>query len=285
MRKWRVGSISMGLSLIALGVTLFLSQLYNWEVTTFILSWIPILLIILGIEILIYLLLSKQEQPIVRYDVFSILFILFIGVLTLGIYFVTSTGLVTTVKEYVDTEEVNGMLPEVNQKLSKDIKKVVIDANNNGIELEANETDEVNIFGSFRSNYETKLSQDDYISINKVGDTLYIEILSPPSKNRMNHHFVNYDATISIPGNRKVEARTYLHEVNLDLAKLKADWYIANADIALLSDGEDANVKVTTDQPYDETKSTEGEDLKKKTYGDGTHSLYFQHVNSIKAVP
>lgn len=70
MRKWRVGSISMGLSLIALGVTLFLSQLYNWEVTTFILSWIPILLIILGIEILIYLLLSKQEQPIVRYDVF-----------------------------------------------------------------------------------------------------------------------------------------------------------------------------------------------------------------------
>ena len=79
MRTWRVGTISMGLTLILLGIFLVLSQLLNWKPAYAMTGWWPIIFIVLGIEILIYLFLAKQENPAVKYDVFSIFFVGFLG--------------------------------------------------------------------------------------------------------------------------------------------------------------------------------------------------------------
>lgn len=48
-------------------------------------AWWPVLLIILGAEVLLYLLFSKKEQSFIKYDIFSIFFIGVLG--SVGIAF------------------------------------------------------------------------------------------------------------------------------------------------------------------------------------------------------
>ncbi len=85
MRTWRVGTFSMGLSIIALGCFLLFSVIKGTEVLDSLTAWWPVLLIILGVEILLYLLFSKKEQSFIKYDIFSIFFIGVLG--SVGIAF------------------------------------------------------------------------------------------------------------------------------------------------------------------------------------------------------
>ncbi len=86
MRRWRVGSFSMGISLIFVGVLLLLGQIKAIQSVYLILTWWPIVLIILGIEILVHIYLSKEEDPKVKYDVFSMIIISVLIVFSLGAY-------------------------------------------------------------------------------------------------------------------------------------------------------------------------------------------------------
>lgn len=86
MRKWRVGTFSMGMLLIFMGVLLLIGRIKNVSSINIILNWWPIIIIILGIEILVHVYFSREDQPRVKYDVFSIFFIIFILIASLGIY-------------------------------------------------------------------------------------------------------------------------------------------------------------------------------------------------------
>ncbi len=83
MRTWRVGTFSMGLSIIALGCFLLFSVIKGTQILDSLTAWWPVLLIILGAEILLYLLFSKKEQSFIKYDIFSIFFIGVLEVLAL----------------------------------------------------------------------------------------------------------------------------------------------------------------------------------------------------------
>lgn len=93
MRTWRVGTFSMGLSIIALGCFLLFSVIKGTEVLNSLTAWWPVLLIILGVEILLYLLFSKKEQSFIKYDIFSIFFIGVLGSVGIAFYCLLSTGL------------------------------------------------------------------------------------------------------------------------------------------------------------------------------------------------
>ncbi len=94
MRKWRVGTISMGILLVATGILLLLSEINDISGAMLILRWWPIILIILGIEVLAFIFLSKEEQPKIKFDGLSIFLTIFIVLVSTGVYathtFVTS---------------------------------------------------------------------------------------------------------------------------------------------------------------------------------------------------
>ncbi len=90
MRQWRVGTFSMGIILVALGIIMLYSQIADVQAMGLILKWWPIILVLLGVEILLYIVLSKQEQPKVKFDVFSIVIITFIMMAGVGVYAVSS---------------------------------------------------------------------------------------------------------------------------------------------------------------------------------------------------
>lgn len=86
MRGWRVGTISMGLLLILMGSLLLFGQINDISSIELIFKWWPAVLIMLGIEILLYVFLSRKEQLAVKYDGFSIFIIMLIIFSTLVAY-------------------------------------------------------------------------------------------------------------------------------------------------------------------------------------------------------
>lgn len=76
MRTWRVGTISMGLSLILLGGIIFYSTMVE-QISAYqlLLSWWPVILIVLGVEMLIYFALNKKEEGRIKYDFLSVFFL------------------------------------------------------------------------------------------------------------------------------------------------------------------------------------------------------------------
>ncbi|UWG99285.1 DUF4097 domain-containing protein [Dehalobacter sp. DCM] len=89
MRRWRVGTISMGILLIATGLLLLLSELNGINGARIIMRWWPVILIFLGIEVLAYLALSKsngEEQPKLKFDGLSIFLTIVIILVSSGVY-------------------------------------------------------------------------------------------------------------------------------------------------------------------------------------------------------
>ncbi|WP_186575826.1 hypothetical protein [Aquibacillus kalidii] len=285
MRQWRVGSFSMGILLIFLGVVLVLVQMNQWDYVMTSLIWVPTVLIVLGIEIVAYLILSKQEHPVVKYDIFSIFFICCLGVVSIGIYVVSTTGILNVVETAVSAEEVQGTLPEITEKLDQTIEKVVIEPGNTSVTLEANNSDDLSIFGVYTSTKQPKveITREDVVSIHRVDNTLYVQFLDAPNRVGMGYGYAEYNPTISVPGKVEVEVRSWINKANVSLTSLKANWYIESTEYSFISDVSSANVKLTANsyelngEPNDE----EGKDILEKKYGKGENNLTFGHIDSL----
>ena len=89
MKHWRVGSLSMGLILIATGITMLVSLVVRVDMLKILLTFWPIVLICLGIEILLHLFVKKGDDSKLRYDGLSIFFISFLLILSIGFYALT----------------------------------------------------------------------------------------------------------------------------------------------------------------------------------------------------
>jgi uncharacterized membrane protein HdeD (DUF308 family) len=86
MKRWRVGSLSMGLILIASGIMMLLSLIVPFNALKVLMTFWPIILICLGIEILLHLFVKKGDDGKLRYDILSIIFIGFVLFLSIGFY-------------------------------------------------------------------------------------------------------------------------------------------------------------------------------------------------------
>ena len=91
LKRWRVGSLSMGLVLVASGVMMLMSLIVRVNVLDVLLTFWPVILICLGMEILLHLFVRKGDDANskLQYDVLSILFIVFLLVISIGFYAVT----------------------------------------------------------------------------------------------------------------------------------------------------------------------------------------------------
>jgi membrane-bound ClpP family serine protease len=86
MRRWRVGTFSMGVLLILVGALLMMGEFQQISKIKLLYTWWPVILIILGLEVLAHVYLSKEEHPVAKYDGFSIFIILLIIIVTSAVY-------------------------------------------------------------------------------------------------------------------------------------------------------------------------------------------------------
>ncbi|MGP7819445.1 LiaI-LiaF-like domain-containing protein [Niallia sp. 01092] len=251
MRTWRVGTFSMGLSLLFLGIFLLLSQFLQWDITTVLKVWWPVILVVLGVEILLYLFTSKQEKPYLNFDLFSIIIVGIIGTAGIAIVFLQSTGLITAMQEEFNREEVTMDLPSYDYKIKNNIKRVVIDTEGQSSPLSIEGTDDntVSLFGTYRSvNADKKVmikKAQDYVLVNEKGDTVYVNLKDLPIQSRgFSSSYSTIQSTILIPNNIKVEIVGENDELTVNPRNLRTDWSISNASSLNLNLADTENVQV-----------------------------------------
>lgn len=217
MRVWRVGSISMGISLLFLGIVLLLSKLFHLKSATILVSWWPIILIVLGAEILVYLLLSKQEKPIVKYDMLSIFFVGCIGMVGIGLTIITTTGILEKVNEWskIETNIIN--LPEYEESLGDNINRVVINTGSQALTIDGSQENDVSIFGIYRAQSLGKEAvietMGDYLLVKEKGDTLYVQLKDVYHLSQPFQDWVDVYATMILPSNIALEVNGEQHNL------------------------------------------------------------------------
>lgn len=234
MRTWRVGTVSMGAALVLLGVLLLFSRMLGLEIYPIMMSWWPVILIVLGIEILIFLVINGKEKTSVKYDIFSILFIGFIGTIGIGFTIVSSLGISDEVRAVISSQEETRDLPPFEQKLSKNVERIVIETDRNSLVIEGTNASEFAIFGTYRARFSDNNQQllettNDYLSTQQKGDTLYVTLKGLPERNNWNYSYSTMSATMLIPSNVNVEIRGSHQEVVLRPRTINADFLIEQA--------------------------------------------------------
>lgn len=309
MRKWRVGTFSMGITLILLGVVLFTSQILGFNITHIMLSWWPIILVVLGIEILIFLFKAKDKEPLLKYDFLSILFVGIIGTVGIGFAVLQTTGLMDRVEYYVSGQYQTFDLPQLNYDLDKDVKRIVVDTGTHPLTIEGTLTDEISMFGTYGTFFNKKENvlndAKDYALVHKKGDTLYISLKDFPDKyDHFNSH-TEMDAVLLVPQHVKLEVNGNYNELTIKPRKLTSNWLIDQASSVAVQLQEKGDVLLTandireiTSEQKDwkiekeakvndsdgvDVETFDGENIKNATYkqGEGTNLLQLRNITYV----
>lgn len=190
MMQWRVGTFSMGLALVLLGISLLMQAVVDWHIVDAFTLWWPLIFILLGGEIILYLTLRKHKEGFVRYDLFSIFVVIVITTVGIGLVIVTSTGLMDEVRYAVHAQEEVLDLRDVHVELTPDITRVIVSGprfDRPRIQLSSTELHEVHLFGTMR---QRSLQKDELTSSNEpieiadvhmIGNTAYVSF-NPPAR-------------------------------------------------------------------------------------------------------
>jgi hypothetical protein len=303
MRIWRVGTFSMGASLLFLGLILLFSQVLNLKLYQVLTSWWPIILVVLGVEILVYLVLSKQEKPFLKYDFLSIFFVGILGMVGIGFAILSTTGILEKVTEVLERREQTLDLPAFTQTLDESIKRIVIKTEHQPITIEGTPSKEVSMIGTYRANLlesEKLVDQaEDILHVKQIGDTIFIEMKELPRENGPFDSFSSVSATLLIPSDIKLEVIGRDNNIHLKPRLLLSDWSIEDASAVSLQVEKDHDLSVSVrgvqevlgqqgkwkmDEQKDQTDNNDGSYGKKSaTYqsGKGTHNIRIQDVYSI----
>ncbi|WP_081389879.1 hypothetical protein [Paenibacillus odorifer] len=208
-RRWRVGTFSMGLSLLFLGALIMVSQWRGAEVFETTLAWWPIIFILLGLEIVIYTLWFRGKGKM-YYDVLSVLFVGFIAVCCLVFAAFSSLGLTQEFRRTVSAVQESYALPDWKGAVPDGVSTIIIQAAEPyGIKVDQTGGNELNVFGSYFSN-KGKLQEgqeQQLLQTKHVGNTLYIILGETPRDLLFDNSRNTLDVTVGAPANVKVIVR------------------------------------------------------------------------------
>ncbi|MBD8006606.1 hypothetical protein [Bacillus norwichensis] len=294
MRTWRVGSFSMGAALLLLGVFLLLSQVLKWgDPSVALLSWWPIIFIVLGVEIIVYLARSQKEKISIQYDFISIIFIAVLGTCGLAMAILSSSGLLELAGNVVKAEVQTADLPRYEEASLNSIDRIVVDTGSFPLTVESTEEKTVSLFGTYQAetlNGKKMIkSPSDYVLAEKKGDTLFIKLKELP-RQRFINHYNDADATLLIPADKKVEFKGIGRDLTFKPRGLKNDWEINTPGWVKIETGEKVDLKIEANKVYElegewkNIKDVNAEDLKSGdiSFGKGTNTITINHANRVE---
>lgn len=307
MRQWRVGTLSMGLLLVFTGITLLLSHFYLPAAIDLSLKWWPVVFILLGIEVLAQIYFRKSEPSYLKYDIFSIIIILFIVFAGLCLQSFSQLGLMERARSAI-TSQVFTLQAANEIPLEADIQKIVLSAHGNKVDIHISRGNSITADTLLQVNAQSKAdaeetaSQYRQISQQRTGDTLYIQFLP--------HHglqsIVDCSYDLIVPEQVSVEIDGADGTLNIDLDAVTNDWQINGSGICTINLPADADVMITalvnsnaihgnldwnqTQKGLDSSVSAAHDDSQVQavaTMGTGIHKLNILGINelTINSIP
>ncbi|WP_419876032.1 hypothetical protein [Candidatus Pristimantibacillus sp. PTI5] len=177
LRTWRVGSLSMGVTLMLMGTALAVSLWQDIEAYEVLLWVAPVVFIMLGAELLLFLKFSSSERAIVRYDWMSVFFVGAIGVASLGLALLMSTGLFDELQRGMQMTQRSAFVDTKTVKVPNEINKIVVHAWD-GVTFEQSDTRELKLLGQVRYWSAEKMERLDnrLLQTEIVGKTMYVMV-------------------------------------------------------------------------------------------------------------
>ncbi|MBM6618847.1 DUF4097 family beta strand repeat-containing protein [Bacillus suaedaesalsae] len=226
MRQWKIGTITAGVLLISLGVLWLGNNIWEFPIHTIIANAWPVLLIVLGIEVLIHQFFKKEES--LKFDGFSIFLVIMLGLISMVIYGVQSTGVLPAISNVINGEKYSNDIQLTED--ASNVEELVVEIPNGDITLSGSDTKEVLVDGILNVRAENEEKAKDLleksVTLKKVGKKLILKVEMPTNQSFID--WMNYDGTfnISLPkelfvkmnvANGDVEANDLLSGTQIEL--------------------------------------------------------------------
>lgn len=300
MQKRRIGTFSMAIVLIAFGVVLIIAQINQISAINISVKFWPVVLIMLGGEILWYSYRHKGDM-IIKYDIFSMFIIVLIIIVSLGIYGLSEIDAITKINTMISSQNYTFKIPYKEIDIPDNIEKIVIDAPNYcELNLQTENNNKLISTGTVKIEADSKekaqeLMNREYIITHNSSNTLFISIEGKVFGNDTTYSINPYEFTFVIPKNKKVEINNGSN-LNLKLDKIENDWIIddaSNVNIRL-DKNSNANINALVHSKYDlngNVKWNITEDVREESdytnikgeiiSENGQHTIYLLHCNQV----
>ncbi|MWC27195.1 hypothetical protein [Paenibacillus sp. MMS18-CY102] len=234
VKQWRVGTWSMGIALIMTGALLGVAQFSGtsgWIDHTWL--WWPLLAVALGIEIIIHLAMSKDQNPIIRYDLFSIVALSLLGGLCLFLAAAQSTGVLDEIKQSLDSEYRTVEIAPIVKEVESPVKRIVVQADEwlgRSLRVDAapsSDVPQVTAFGDCRIAVAGGNKDPEAIEMAQtrlVGGTMYISLHKPAEGRGFDDASAQCSVTVVIPQHMPVELDTGDNNLTLPNGQLPQGW-------------------------------------------------------------
>jgi hypothetical protein len=263
----------MGASFILLGIILFMSQWRGIEVYTLLLSWWPFILIVLGVEMLVYLGLAKEEGRI-KYDFLSIFFVGILGTLALSFMLLSVSGLLEEFSDVLREEEYTLDLPMLNEQVPQGIERIIVEAQNHPLTIETSEEQFIQAFGTYQiyKGDQELPSFNDYVNYHSSGSILYVTFKRLPTKTGVFPYQMQMKPTFIVPNDIDLEVRAKsMHEdLRLYPRKLEAKWMVDTGANVVTFLEQESDILIKADHLFENDQEHAEDEL---TIGDGTYPL------------
>ncbi|WZL73259.1 hypothetical protein QBE52_00530 [Clostridiaceae bacterium 35-E11] len=249
MGRRRVGTLSMAVLLIASGGIMMLAQMSRQPILEVAIKGWPLILFLLGGEILWYSYKSKDENIKIKYDLFSIFIICIVVVFHLTIYGMLQLDMVSKLDVMISSQHYSLKTPVEEFVLDSNIKKIIIDAPSlSKLTVRSNKGNKITALGTARVTANTKEKAQELLNtknivIHKTEDTLYLSFNIIDSGNAAIDHARITAYTLTIPNNRKVEINNG-ERIELLVDNLNNDWIVDDCYQTDIRIGETANIKI-----------------------------------------
>lgn len=236
--------------MLFLGGLLFVYQWQGPEVLNWLVAWWPLVFILLGVEILCWIVLQNKNQSIVLYDVLSILFIGFLGSVCIGLTLLSSTGVLAEVRQAVGAVAYSQDLPVTRLPIDSSVKRIVVETGDQPLTIEGTNSREVHLFGQVHTT--TALHEkgvawrpEDIASLHAAGDSLFISIRPLPHKAGVLGGQPRADLTLLLPNDLPVEIDGRRYSLDVRPGDLKSNWLVKNGGFVSLILPRQGNLFVT----------------------------------------
>lgn len=242
MRTWRVGTISMGASLLILGIALLITNFINVSLSSILTSWWPFIFVVLGAEVLLYIWLQKSGKEMLKYDIFSIIIIGFLGTVGISFMILTQVGITDHIERIVSRELVTRELPQYEEAIGSEVKRIVIEnGGNSPLTIEATSSSDLYAFGTYTGEIYTEAEMvdtvDDYLFSTKKGDTIYLTLTKPATESGPFSAYLSMETTILVPDQVKLEVMGDYGQITLKPRATEANWVIMeSSEVSLFLD-------------------------------------------------
>jgi hypothetical protein len=257
VRRWRVGTLSLGVLMIVLGVVMLAAQFKQVSIIDTLLTWWPLILVLIGGEILMNVYTSKEQEPKVKYDGFSIFIIMVIVFFSIGMYALTATGVIEGISWMVESSIMSVEVPSQRIELDDGIKKVVISAPRGRLDVKKSSTSEVVIFGEVVVNAANKeeakdLAEQNMAITRREGDTLFVQLLPITWSGDFKPGIREIKHTLLLPPHINVEVNSSGYfNLDIDGGAIGENWLIkGNGNAAItVSKGADLAIDAQVNSP------------------------------------